>query len=116
MKPSLKQALFTALAAVLPMLATGGGRLMMLSTPVGQRGFFWETWEQGGPEWERVRATAEDCPRISRDFLDEQRRTLGDRWYRQEFMCSFEQNADQFFDTPAVLAAFETDEAAIFGE
>jgi Terminase large subunit, T4likevirus-type, N-terminal len=102
------------LAAVLPMLATGNGRLMLLSTPAGQRGFFYETWTDGGPEWERVRATAADCPRISTTFLDEQRRTLGPRWYRQEFDCSFEAMIDQVFSTESINAAFASDVAPLF--
>jgi hypothetical protein len=31
--------------AVRPMLATSGGSLVALSTPLGQRGFFFEAWE-----------------------------------------------------------------------
>jgi hypothetical protein len=102
------------LAAVLPMLATGGGRLVLLSTPAGQRGFFYETWTGGGPEWERVLATVDDCPRISREFLGEQRRTLGERWFRQEFYCSFEATVDQVFSTESVAAAFASDAAPLF--
>ena len=35
--------------AVRPMLATSGGRLILMSTPYGKRGHFWEAWS-GGPE------------------------------------------------------------------
>src|SRR5262249_21133074 len=31
-------------AALLPMLAVGGGRLLCLTTPAGMRGFFYEQW------------------------------------------------------------------------
>lgn len=34
--------------ALRPMLATGNGDLWLMSTPFGQRGFFWEEWERGG--------------------------------------------------------------------
>src|SRR5918992_4138685 len=50
--------------AVRPMLAVSGGSLMMLSTPFGKRGAFYEEWT-GGEGWERYRVTAEECPRIS---------------------------------------------------
>ena len=36
-----------------PMLAVSGGATWLLSTPNGARGFFWEAWEHGGPDWER---------------------------------------------------------------
>jgi len=59
--------------AVRPMLAVSGGALMMLSTPYGKRGVFFEAWE-GGLEWERYEVPARDCPRISEAFLEEESR------------------------------------------
>src|SRR4051812_4591435 len=41
--------------ALRPMLAVSDGELWLMSTPWGKRGFFYETWEHGGPEWMRVR-------------------------------------------------------------
>lgn len=32
---------------------------------------------------------SKDCPRISSDFLAGEQRVLGDRSYRQEYMCEF---------------------------
>lgn len=75
--------------AVRPMLAVGGGELWMMSTPHGRQGFFWETWDRGGPEWTRFSVTATECPRIDPAFLDEERRTQGETWFRQEYMCEF---------------------------
>ena len=37
--------------------------------------------------WERIRITADQCPRIPRTFLDEERASLGNRWFRQEYYC-----------------------------
>lgn len=76
--------------SVRPMLATSGGRLICLSTPFGRRGFFWDAWDDKEAPWLRLKITADQCPRIPSDFLDEERRTLGDSWYRQEYECSFE--------------------------
>src|SRR5215208_3107256 len=47
--------------AVRPMLAVSGGALMMLSTPYGKRGVFYEEWT-GGRGWERYEVTASQCP------------------------------------------------------
>src|SRR4029077_17605634 len=69
--------------AVRPMLAVSKGRLVALSTPFGQRGGFHTEWAGTGA-WERVRIPADQVPRISRAFLAEERRALGDRWFRQE--------------------------------
>src|SRR5262249_39437155 len=70
--------------AVRPMLAVSQGRLVALSTPFGKRGWFHEEW-QGTAAWQRVRITAEQCPRIPRAFLEEERRSLGERWFAQEY-------------------------------
>jgi hypothetical protein len=84
--------------AVRPMLAVSEGTMWLMSTPFGQRGFFWETWEHGGPEWERVRVTAEECPRIRAEFLAEEKAAMGERWYRQEYCCEFGKSEDCVFD------------------
>ncbi|MFL5245070.1 MAG: terminase large subunit domain-containing protein [Gemmataceae bacterium] len=76
--------------SVRPMLAVSQGRLICLSTPFGQRGFFYEAWEQGGASWKRVRITAAECPRITAEFLAQERRSLGGSWVKQEYECSFE--------------------------
>ena len=88
--------------AVRPMLAVSGGRLMMLSTPAGRRGVFHEEWSEGasgaGAEgWERYEVSADQCPRIPEAFLEEERRSLPERIYRQEYCCEFLDTVDQVF-------------------
>jgi hypothetical protein len=58
--------------ALRPMLGVGSGDLWLMSTPCGKRGFFYETWEHAGPEWLRVSVPATECPRISKEFVEEQ--------------------------------------------
>ena len=79
-----------------PMLAVSGGTLVMLSTPYGKRGVFYEAWTEG-IGWERYLLTAEECPRISPEFLEEERLSLPDFVYRQEYECTFEETEDQLF-------------------
>ena len=60
--------------AVRPMLAVSRGRLMMLTTPYGRRGVFFEEWtSEAGGAWERYEVPASQCPRISEEFLEEER-------------------------------------------
>ena len=75
-------------AALRPMLAVSDGQLVLMSTPNGRRGHFFEAWERGGEAWERVQVKGYDVPRIARSFLDEERRALGER-FRQEYGCEF---------------------------
>jgi hypothetical protein len=76
--------------AVRPMLATSGGRLVCLSTPNGRHGFFHDEWTNGGRGWHRIEVPASQIPRIEPEFLEDERRALGDQWFRQEYCCSFE--------------------------
>jgi hypothetical protein len=95
-------------AAVRPMLAVSRGRLVALSTPFGARGWFHDEWVGPG-SWERVRITAPECPRIPETFLDEERRALGERWYKQEYLCSFEAAIGAVFDHELAAAALSND-------
>ena len=74
--------------SVRPMLAVSQGRLVALSTPFGQRGWFWREWESNAP-WLRFRITWRDCPRIAPAFIEEERRSLGDAWVSQEYETAF---------------------------
>ncbi|MBY0231992.1 MAG: terminase family protein, partial [Gemmataceae bacterium] len=74
--------------SVRPMLAVSQGRLVALSTPFGQRGWFWREWAGDGP-WERFRIPWQECPRIAPAFIEEERRSLGDDWVAQEYETSF---------------------------
>jgi hypothetical protein len=78
--------------AIRPMLAVSGGSLMMLSTPYGKRGVYYDEWHSVTSEWERYEVPASDCPRISPEFLEEERAALPLWVYRQEYECSFEDN------------------------
>jgi hypothetical protein len=100
--------------AVRPMLAVSSGSLMMLSTPFGKRGAFFEEWTKG-TGWERYEIPASQCPRISEAFLDEERRSLPRRVYRQEYECSFEETDDQVFSFEDVAAAIRPDVTPLFG-
>ncbi len=93
--------------AIRPMLAISRGSLLLLSTPYGKRGHFYEAWESGGDDWERVKVKATECPRISPDFLARERRTMGDRFYAQEYMCAFEDTVDQVFATELIDKMFQ---------
>jgi hypothetical protein len=95
--------------AVRPMLAVGDGDLWLMSTPFGQRGFFYEEWANGGDRWERLSVPASECARIPAPFLDEERRTMGDRWFRQEYCCEFVDADGSLFDSELIRKAINYD-------
>ena len=91
--------------SVRPMLAVSRGRLLALSTPWGTRGWWYEVWRSEEP-WERYEVPATDCPRIPRAFLEEEQRTLGEYWYRQEYCCEFMDAESQAFRREDIDRAF----------
>jgi hypothetical protein len=91
--------------SVRPMLAVSGGRLILMSTPFGRRGHFFEEWTNGGEAWERVQVRASECPRISAQFLQEERASLGPWWYEAEYECRFQDAQTSAFGYDAVMGA-----------
>ena len=50
--------------------------LFALTTPAGKRGWFYEQWLHG-VGWQRISIKSTECPRISAEFLDQEREQLG---------------------------------------
>jgi hypothetical protein len=90
--------------SIRPMLAVSRGLLVALSTPFGRRGWFYEEWRGGGP-WERVKVTADRCPRITPGFLAEERASLGEHWFSQEYLLEFRDVVDSLFRQEDIDAA-----------
>jgi len=82
--------------SVRPMLAVSDGRLIALSTPWGCRGWFYDAWHSSEP-WHKWEIPASKCPRISPEFLEEERSVLGSYWYQQEYECNFLDSQTQVF-------------------
>jgi hypothetical protein len=101
--------------SIRPMLAVSGGSIVLLSTPFGKRGFFHHEWAQGGGSWHRTRITAYDCPRIAREWLEQERKAIGELWFRQEYLCEFVETSDQVFSYEDIARALETDASPLFG-
>jgi hypothetical protein len=59
--------------------------------------------------WERYEAPARDCPSIPPQFLEEERRTMGEWWFNQEYGCQFIDADNQPFRQEDVDRAFEED-------
>jgi hypothetical protein len=100
--------------AVRPMLATTKGQLILMSTPWGKRGHFYEEWTEGGDTWQRILIPATQCPRISAQFLAEERRAMGDLWFRSEYLCEFTETVDSVFHYEDVIAMMSDEVAPLF--
>lgn len=80
---------------VRPMLSVSNGRHILMSTPFGKRGHFFHIWNEQRDMWEWFEIPAEKCPRISAEFLAEEKRT--NPWFEQEYHCVFTEAADSVF-------------------
>lgn len=100
--------------AIRPMLAVSKGKLILMSTPFGKRGHFYEAWDKGGDAWERIKVTAEENPRISKEFLEEERKAMGKWWFMQEYMCEFLDPIDSVFSYDTIMAALSEDIQPLF--
>ncbi len=94
--------------AVRPMLAVSGGSLVMLSSPYGKRGAFFQEWT-GGEGWERYEVPASECPRIPSAFLEAERKAMPEWWYAQEYECEFRETEDQVFTHDMIEGARDDD-------
>jgi len=96
--------LYTALR---PMLAVGNGDLWLMSTPRGQRGFFYDAWRDAGEDWMRICVKATECPRISAEFLEGERGAMLVSEFSQEYMCEFTGDGTEYFDQQMIEEAMD---------
>ncbi|NBJ16129.1 MAG: hypothetical protein FNP40_11320 [Dehalobacter sp. 4CP] len=99
--------------SVRPMLAVSNGRHVLMSTPFGKRGHFHMIWSEQRDMWEQYEIPAEMCPRISKEFLEEERRT--NPWFEQEYHCVFMETIDSVFTFDQVAAAVSDEVEPLFG-
>lgn len=96
-----------------PMLNHRTGRLLILSTPFGRRNFFfreWEDWEKNPDTiWHGITVSTSECPHMTAKFLAEERLKLGNRIYRREYECSFEDNEAAAIPYDIIERAFRDD-------
>jgi hypothetical protein len=106
---------------LLPTLAAIKGGQVLLSTPRGKRGFFSKLWHSDpatvAGSFEKTLITADMTPRITAEDLEMFRKSMPDRWFRQEFYCELLEADDAIFSQELVLGAVtEGVEALDFGE
>jgi hypothetical protein len=90
------------------MLAATGGRTIALTTPAGPRGWFYDAWMDGTDEWERIRVRAEECSRITPEYLARKRRSMTAAVYATEYDCEFNDPIGAVFHSSHVYAALDT--------
>ena len=99
--------------AVRPMLSVSRGRLVLLSTPWAQRGTFYKVWQDENSGFEKFQVTAYDCPRISEEFLEEEKLALGP-FFNSEYLCEWVDDTNAYFTHDEVQAAISDEVEPLF--
>ena len=77
--------------AIIPSLMIRRGKLVLSGTPFGEAGFFYRCYQEGLNEgrWKIIKVKSEDCPEVSKEFLEEMRKRMSEIVYKQEFEAEF---------------------------
>jgi cytochrome c-type biogenesis protein CcmE len=103
---------------ILPALIATRGEQVLLSTPRGKRGFFWELWHSDDG-WQRIMVRSNEVERIRPEDLEVFRQTMPEQFFRQEFYCEWLDTEGALFgydDIERALAAGEDVEAIEIGD
>jgi uncharacterized protein YuzE len=85
---------------LMPFLAVGENQFVMISTPRGKRGFFWDRYDESNrgenqyfvqqvPTWKN--------PRVDQQWVENQRNNLTPMQFKREIKGQFDENADAYF-------------------
>lgn len=84
--------------AVTPMISTRikyGARMVLLSTPFGRDNYFYDCFDDD--TFTKFHWSSEECPRIDKDFLAQQKKRMSKIAYAQEFLGEFADSQMQWF-------------------
>jgi len=95
-----------------PMMILGKVEMIILSTPFGKLGWFFDIWDKPAKlaAWKTFLVTADECPRIDRAILEEHRQTMPTNWFMQEYYCQFNDAVDAVFSKVVIDRAERADE------
>jgi hypothetical protein len=104
--------------AIRPTLADFGGDLFALGTPKG-RNAFWQMWVWGNDpamtDWYSVQLPTTVNPYIAPSEVEDMRRTMPERVYRQEVLAEFMESGGGVFRNVRAAATAPAQEAAVDG-
>ncbi len=92
------------IAAVVPQIAATRGRMVLISTPNGPRGFLYESYN--APEFETVKVSAYEIEHFDQDLIAELKARLGPALSRQEIESEFVSSNASVFDSSVMDQLF----------
>jgi hypothetical protein len=122
--------------AIRPMMVGADTELVLMTTPFGKRGIFYDAWTKS-QRWKKIEVIGQDIigryeseqeyaeirsrdgimacysPRHDRLFLQEELDEMGEWWYRQEYGGEFMEPIDSVFNMADVMGSLVDDTPAI---
>jgi phage FluMu gp28-like protein len=87
-----------------PMLAVTDGDFIIISTPYGKQGFFWNKWSKEN-NWFTKQVPSWENPKIGANYIEEQREQLTSIQFKQEVRGEFDSNENSFLDESLLVSA-----------
>jgi hypothetical protein len=101
------------LVSARPYLATSKGRMIGISSAGLKYGQFYDLWTKGGPDIHRWKVTAEENPRISKEWLATEK-AISERDYAAEYLCEFQDVTESpAFSSQTIKDSVSTDVAPL---
>jgi|TARA_R100000501_G_C2630136_1_gene125243 hypothetical protein len=86
--------------AVTPMLAVSKGTMILLSTPFGKGGYFYDCFQKDN--FSKFHVSSEDCSRMDPEHLKSEKESMTNLQYAQEYLGEFVDELRQFFPTELI--------------
>ena len=96
--------------AIRPVIAVSRGQTVLISSPFGKRGFFYNEWINAPNSWHRVRVSWRDCPRLTPEWLAVERQRPGMDVEQEYLDCA---DGDEFKAEVGAYIDYEAHEGCI---
>jgi len=100
------EAVFKALE---PMLLVSNGTFILLSTPSGQTGYFYDQWHAEDSPWTKLKSSLECFPRVNLAAIEATRKTTAKDVFAQEFECKFVASGGQIISLETLRKCYRDD-------
>ncbi len=100
--------------AARPLVIRTRGQLIIMSTPAGKRGFFYETWKLDDSSLWKSAIDARQCAYLTEEELNKERKRYSGRplWFEQEYFLRFLEPEGALFSEELVKSMFVPAEKA----
>jgi phage FluMu gp28-like protein len=104
--------------AIQPSLSATGGRMVLISSPFGKRGKFYDS-HNSLDYYSKYHVSYTECPFLKPEHIERERQSLTEMQFQQEYEADFVEEADTFFSLDLIknsIASIEKEDKAAEGD